>query len=198
MRKLFFIVLSAIALAACSTMAPAVNQRVATDLQALEFNSVASQYMERPTFVSLVRFDGKEPMLSIERDNYSSASYSTTLNYPNVQSDKSYLSISPEAAIELQPMLDKYREWREIAVADGDMIEKDIGQVSSPQGGRIELSFFSGNENNHYLVATFCMMACLHDSAFYFDAENVESLDLLLERFAADEIQPVDLDSKYN
>ena len=186
MRAIIYTVVAAMALSACTSVADAqASQRIGTELRAAGYNSLASSFFERPTFVTVVRLrDGD--VLNVERSDYTSGS--------------SNLSFTKEGAASARQIIDKYEEWREIALRDGDAFTKEIGRAASLMGSEMRLSFHSGSKEKHYLAATICsgaMSICADENSLYFDAENVARLDSLLEQFVAGEIEVTDYDGKY-
>lgn len=186
MKAIFCTVLAAMALSACTSV-PDVesSQRVDTELRAAAYNSLASSFLERPTFVTVVRLSDGD-VLNVERSDYTSGS--------------SNLSFTEEGAASARQIIDKYEEWREIALRDGDAFTKEIGRAASLMGSEMRLSFHSGSAEEHYLAAAICsgaMSVCAEENSIYFDAENVARLDALLAQFVAGEIEMTDYDSKY-
>ncbi len=57
--------------------------RLSSNLQAAEFNSVASRYLERPTFVNLETFSTNEKVLAVQMTTYGMDKYGNNTNSQN-------------------------------------------------------------------------------------------------------------------
>jgi len=184
MRLLSF-ALFCITLAGCTTIQQ--NTRLSTSLHAKEYNSIAAQYMDRPTFSEVEQMSDGETVLSVSIDNYGSAQSSLRFSKKHVQE---YLAF-----------IDKYSEWEQLAKSRGDAFTKEIGSASSwgnGMAGALKFTFHSGNSNVHFLSIAFCAAGtCLEDKALYFDAKNTTELKALLQNLKSGAIQLKDIDSVY-
>lgn len=161
--------------------------RVSSNLQAMEYNSVASDYRVRPTFVQLRENMGGDQVLVIKMDAY------------GTQDVEIY--IPPSAATKVLEFIEKYEEWESLARERGDMITKEIGEVPNFTGMKLQAKFHSGNEQSHYLVLQQCVWVCeLSDRSIsqYFDRRQAENLKGLLSDYLSGDIRPLDEDRVYN
>ncbi|MER2493391.1 hypothetical protein [Catenovulum sediminis] len=184
MRKLL-ILGCLIILSACATIEE--ETRIGSDLTAVQFNSIASSYLNRPTFVTLKKMSSGETVLGIEMDRYGST-----------KSTIHFLSNNVEIYINF---INKYLEWANIARNRGDAITKDIGMVETWSNGstaNIKFEMHSGNSKDHYLVLTFCAVgACLDEYSMFFDNKNAIKLIKLLQQFKNGGLKPVDINEIY-
>jgi hypothetical protein len=63
--------------------------------------------------------------------------------------------------------------------------------------GFLVFSFYSGNDQAHFLVIQIESLGVLVDGAQYYDEANATELKRLLLAFAADSLQHTDIDSVY-
>lgn len=198
----FALAICAIALVGCTTVQKSV--RVGTSLRAQEYNSVASRYMERPTFVSLEDMSDGRSVMMIQMETYA------------VPSTYSSLRLSPQAADALRnsqlrfvkeqvpgyiAAIDKFLEWAALAAQRKDAFTKEIGRVptwSNMGTGHLQFSFHSGNDQAHFLVIAFSAAGTtLDEQAQYFDVPNARELKRLLLAFASDSLRRTDIGSVY-
>lgn len=187
MKRLFSLVLLSI-LTGCATVQD--TTRISSDLEASEFNSIASQYMYRPTFVSIETLSSGEKILTINMKTYKVSQYgdSLVLRFSNQLVD-SYISF-----------VDKFLSWETLATERKDILEKEIGEedsLSSGMGGYLKFTFYSGNESSHYLAVALCSGLICLDNAHYYDRDNAIKLKQILEELKADNFKPNNLDNVY-
>jgi hypothetical protein len=194
MNRVLQTVLAATLLAAgCTTLA--ATTRLSSALRASEFNTVASAYMERPTFVSLESFSDKNTALKVEMDEYGTG-YDPLLKIATPHAtyfDKRYVA-------DYLALIDKYFEWEALAAQRGDLIERDVGGAKTwGVGGDIDLRFsiFSSSSANHLLVIERCAFGTCVDKALNLTRPNAAILRTLLTDFADGGIAPAELDSVY-
>ncbi|MCS0161615.1 hypothetical protein [Vibrio alginolyticus] len=190
MKRLLSVGLIAM-LAGCATIEK--ETRIPSTLKASEFNSVASLYMPKPTFVSYESFSSGENVLAVKMTTYGIDQYS------NSESTIRYSQAYAEKYIDL---IDKYLEWNKIALQRKDIVNKEIGREAAWTGGtdaELKFSFYSGNENSHFLAVSFCtMLICLDDKSHYYDAENAVKLKSLLEKLSVGSISQANVEDVYN
>ncbi len=178
---------------ACTTVSQ--ETRIATTLAASEFNGVASQYMERPTHVSLNTMSDGATTLFLELETYGRNIDPTTgVEMPYT------LTFDQRYVAEYLPLIDKYEEWAKTATARGDAIEKELGTAptwSQLGKGSLEFTFYSGNAADHYLVVDFCTPACSGQD-FNFNRANVSELRHLLVSLQAGALTQTNVDAVYN
>lgn len=160
--------------------------RISSNVQAMEYNSISANYLERPTFVKLRENMGGEQVLVITMDAYGT--------------ENADIYIPPSAAPEVLGFIEKYEEWEALARERGDMITRDIGEVPNFTGFRLKAEFHSGNEDRHFLVLSQCVWACgLSDggTSQYFSREQAKNLKSLLSDYISGDIQPTKEDEVY-
>ena len=134
--KFLSVLLSLFILVSCASV-----KRVPTNgLRVLEYNTVASQYMYRPTTVEIEKRNGPDDRLRIEYSKYGSEIAWVNFTKENVDA---YLSL-----------IDKYLAWEKTASARKDQLDKVIGEAPLWLGASLQFRFYSANENTHYLIIT--------------------------------------------
>lgn len=155
-------------LSACTTLEH--SDRISTQLTAKEFNSIASQYLSRPTFTSVERMSDKAKVLHVKMSMYNSK--------------ESNLYFLGGRGQEYANRIDKFLEWSALATKRGDALTKDIGKTSAwsnGPSGELKFVFHSGNSAIHFLAISFCAVGtCLDDQAMYFDASSAKELRRIL------------------
>ena len=191
MKKVGFALV--LALGACaSAMSATVDMPVDADVTASQFNSVASQYMERPTFVSVQKYPSGEVVMTIKRDDYGGKDRYGRDAATNVWFDVAGAKVILES-------IAKYREWNEQAKRERDIFVKEIAKTQTVKGGAVEAGFASGNADRHFLTLSFCAFGtCLSEDALFFTEEEVDDLEALLNDFVGGKVQPENVSSKYN
>lgn len=193
MRNLFLIALCAGAVA-CTTVSQQTS--IATPLRASEYNSIASRYLERPTYVTLQSMSDGAQVLRVTMDEYgygagASIGQDVALNYA-AAFDSRYVD-------QYLAHIAKYEEWAGLASQRGDMIEKEIGKAptwANMGTGKLRFEFFSSGLRDHYLVVGFCLTACVNERLM-FDRDDVAHLKKALLDLKAGKIQQLDVDSVY-
>lgn len=177
---------------ACTSIAK--ETRISSSLQAREFNSVASQYMERPTFLSLQNYSDGRTALVIDMDEYGvgSAGYEVAGDYS--------LRLDPAQADAYATLIDKYLEWESLASSRGDMIEKEIGRApaaGAQSPGEARFAIYSGAAGAHYLHTQFCAVgACIMD--MFFSRDDALELKRVLMAVKAGKVSHLNVDDVYN
>lgn len=173
-------------LTACATIQQ--STRLSTKLNAKEYNSIASNYMNRPTFTSVEKMSGGETVLTI-----SMKSYRSTSNVLRFQ--KKYVP-------EYLSLIQKYMDWEQLAKSRGDAFTKEIGRASSwgnALSGTLKFTFHSGNSNAHFLAVSFCATGtCLDNEALYFDKFNAIELSTLLKKLESETLRQNNIENIYN
>lgn len=181
MNKLLItiITLSALVIAGCAS--PTVESRLATDLSAYEFNNLTSQYMARPTFVTLESVDSLKIL------------HLTTNEYGKVGNDpqkvKHIFFTKPQVDGYIT-LIDKYLEWESLATERGDQVNKNIGNVDGHHN--LNFSFYSGNTNRHYLVIS-TVSGGVELWPTYFPKSEAVKLRELLMNFKENKLQKTDM-----
>jgi hypothetical protein len=198
MKTLLFSLAAVLALAACTTVEQ--STRISTDLKAMEFNSVATHYMEKPTFVSTRKMSDGSTFLVVHMDTYAPSHEVASLGLsPEATESLKYLEIcfSKENAAGYVGAIDKYLEWAALASARKDAFTKEIAQF--PAGGTATLlfTFHSGNDQEHFLVIGLTSSFGALDNGQCYDVSNAKKLRSLLLAFASDSLPETDIDSVY-
>ncbi len=180
-------------LTACIAQAFTVSKsdRVNTPLQACEFNSIASNYLPRPTSVALEVLSKKHEVLMVQMTPYARS---------NMFPDGYQIRLSKSKVPDYVALIEKFLQWSDMATERGDQFTKEIGQADSwRKRGKYKFTFHSGNASNHYLVITWVFMGTSTDeSSLCFNPENADILRQLLIDYSADKLTPTDIDSVYN
>ena len=189
MKKLLVVALSVV-LGACTTIKQSTN--VSSNLQAMEFNSVASQYMDRPTFVEFMNLSDGSEILNIKISTYGKGRYGDYSAHIGL--NKAYLE-------EDIALINKYFEWEIQAKSKGDIFTKEIGRARESTNGETKFTFHSGNASEHYLALSFCaktlLNTCLDEGALYFNVIDAKELVALLEKLKAGDIKQKNIDAAY-
>lgn len=171
----------------------ATETRVASRLHAQEFNSIASQYMERPTFLSLQTYSDGRSALVIDMDEYGvgPAGFEVAGDYA--------LRLDPAQVDSYVALIDKYLEWETLASTRGDMLDKEIGRApaaGAQSPGEARFAIFGGNVGANHLMTQFCAVgACINDM-FFTRADAGELKRVLLAPKAGD-VSHLNVDSVY-
>jgi hypothetical protein len=180
----------AFTLTACTSVSE--STRLSTGLEAVEFNSIASGYQPRPTFVSLEMMSDGEEVLAIQMDQYGTTQYQYGYDVHH------QFRMLPTAIPEYLAILDQYDRWRDTAIERGDAITREMGRAPAWHG-ELKFEFHSGNAQRHYLLVSICAVGtCLDDQALGFDAVNVDRLRTTLRRWQAGELESLDIGAIYN
>jgi hypothetical protein len=164
------------------------STRISSSIHAMQFNHVASKYMERPTFVSIEQMSDGESVLAVDMINYGPQQSSNRFSKKHVDT---YISL-----------IDKYLKWADLAKKNSDQLTKEIGDAptwANMSTGTLKFTFYSGNQFNHYLEISFCAVGtCLEDQSLYFDEDNAKKLKQLLSNFSSGKIDNIDTSKLYN
>lgn len=183
---LFFL---AVLLNGCATKID--SYRVISPVQAVEYNSISSQYEYRPTFADIVQFANGESMLVFSVSYFNP--FANSINGFALTQLPEYFAV-----------LEKFKRWVEVANRDGDMLDKPIHKFSEPlphYGGMyVEAKFYSGAIGLHYLTFTACtsgLVTQICNEPLAFRAEDTDLLENFLYDFAQGNLNKPD-ESKYN
>ena len=162
--------------------------RIRSDLVAKQFNSVNSQYADRPTFVDLSYAGSSKEVLSVHI-------------YP-FKGDSLHLMFPKKNVADYLKAIGKYFEWAKLAGERQDAFTKGIAVIPSVQGVSLNFTFHSGNEHTHFLTINLRssgpFKTDLPDSVQVYDETNAKKLRDLLELFAQGKLRPAtDIDSIY-
>lgn len=189
----FLSVVMAAALVACTTVS--AETRLSSALIASEFNEVGSQYMDRPTFVSVQSFSDGATALKVLMDEYGGG-YDPRLKMTTehvTYFDKRFVA-------DYLPLIDKYAEWEALAVTRGDLIDREVGRARTwGNGADVDLRFnlHSASAERHLLVIERCALGTCLDKALHLTKDNAAILRALLVDFAAGKVTQQNVDSIY-
>lgn len=155
----------------CAGALSTQKQRIDTELQVLEFNDIASRYMERPTFVYQSSMVSGPNILLVEIDPYGAYGESVGKIY---RADEADIIIA---------IIDKYLSWEQMARENRDIINKEIGTIKGMTGMPQKASIYSANAASHYLTIETCTFgACGEDNyPHVMDRENATTLKALVK-----------------
>ena len=156
---------------------------ISYDLQVREFNTLASSYLPRPTFIN-IQEKKKADRLFIRVD------FIRPTESKRVSGTMNRIGFSEKRIYEYIAAIDKYLSWEEVARADGDIFEKRIAKILSHKSAYNYFEFHSGNATNHFLSINTpdTSLLALTDvnefnkkpPDFVFDRENALALKALL------------------
>src|SRR6218665_1476884 len=112
-----FLALTLLLISICACTSVQQSTRLSTNLYAKEYNSVASKYMDRPTFSSVEQMSDGETVLAISIDTYGTA--------------QNTLRLSKKHVNEYINLINKYFEWEKLAKSRKDAFTKEIGKAST-------------------------------------------------------------------
>lgn len=166
------------------------QNRVSSQLQVKEFNSLASKYYSRPTFVAVNLLNTGKKSLLIQVDPYRPRQYDV----------KSMMSFGEDYANQYITLIDKYLEWENKASQRGDQFEKKIGSVDDGTGILdLTFKFYSGNAYNHFLVISNCDIFCVETSDHhYYDKNNALILKDLIKQLKNGQLKVNKISDVYN
>lgn len=179
--------------AACTTVSS--ETRLASPFKASEFNDVTSQYLERPTFLSIQSFSDGNTALKVLMDEYGTG-YSATLGVVTEHAtyfDQRYVPT-------YLPLIDKYLEWETLARERGDLIEREIGSTKTwGSAGDIDMKFsiYSASQSLHLLVVQACVLGTCTEKALHLSRPNVEKFRGVLADFGRGDIGNISDDAVY-
>lgn len=181
MKKVFIISLIVLIVSGCKATSDIGVKpvRIQSTINASQFNEFASQYLERPTWVSYAEYQTIPNRVYIQFRGYG-------------DQDSSRLFFMQDRVDEYFVMIDKYLDWEAKATDRGDILEqKELGKVDAVAGVKLKFSFYSGNSTNHYLVIEEGLLGS-YNFAMVFDKSNTMTLRKLFEEFKADRISAPD------
>jgi hypothetical protein len=158
------------------------EQRIPTKVSLMTYNSLASTYMERPTFATLYTYKD-ESYIRVEAKTYGTK-YTKSLG---AYDEKMIVRISLTQTSDFISAIDKYLKWNDLAIKNKDIIEKPISQTETIQfiwmDAYTKFGFYSGSATSHYLTMTNCTIVGLtpdmcKDS--YVDKKNALNLKELI------------------
>ncbi len=183
MFKRLLLTISLLLLTACNTTLNTKQTNIPLTFKASAYNSIANQYIERPTFASMFTKENGNNWINIIMETYGKNEIGlNSISIAFLQSE------IPNYVLHI----DKYLEWESKASKDGDIIKKKIGSAKT-SAFSIDFTFFSGNSSAHYLS-----IGMPGTTPQYFSRTNAEKLKELLIEFKNGNLKPIDLNTKYN
>jgi len=203
MKPFLLIILALFFLGGCTTVEH--STRISTTLQAMEFNSVASRYMDRPTFVNVAKMSDGRSVLTVRMDTYGVPQSLKTMKMApalaetmkNVQ-----ITFSRENVAGYINAIDKFVEWAELATNRNDAFTKEIASVPTwANGGKnstlpLKFGFHSGNDQQHFLTVCYGGTLANLDNQF-FTISGAKKLRQLLLAFSSDSLRQTNIDDVY-
>ncbi len=162
--------------------------RVRSDLVAKRFNTITSEYSDRPTFVEVAFTRTGKEVLSVQINPY--------------KGDALYVMFLKKNVPEYLKAIDKYLEWAALARERKDAFTKEIAVVPTAQGVSLKFTFHSGNESAHFLNINLrsggLVKIDVPELAEVYDEANAKKLRDMLKAFADGKLAPsTDIDSIY-
>lgn len=177
-------VLSFLFLTGCATLESKV--RVTSNLRIYEFNDLSSQYMARPTFVSVLNYSNKK-LLHVSTNEYGKVGY---------EPEKvNHIYFSQSNVDKYITLIDKYLNWESIAIERNDLLDKQIGEAEGHHP--LLFTLYSSNAKNHYLVIT-TNTGVVNMWPTYFPRQEALNLRILLLNFKANKFDNIDANEFYH
>jgi hypothetical protein len=159
------------------------EQRIPTKVSLMTYNSLASAYMERPTFATLYTYKD-ESYIRVEAKTYGTEH----VKYLGTIDKKMLVRISSTQTRDFINAIDKYLKWNDLAIKNKDIVEKTISQTETIQFMKLfdsytKFGFYSGSATSHYLTITNCTIASLIPDMCidsYIDKKNALNLKELI------------------
>ena len=164
---------------ACTTVE--TSSRISTKLTAVQFNHVASAYLERETSAELWKASNGATMLHITFAKYG-------------QGRGGAIFVKGNSA-QYSGQLEKFFEWVRLADERNEMLTKEIGRSPTwvPGGsGNLRFTFHSASVGNHVLQMTTCTVICIEETAVTVNTIGARELQRLLLDLDAGKLQGVD------
>lgn len=184
--KKSLLLIAMLAITACTTLKQ--STRLSSEVQAVEFNSITSSYLVRPTFAQIDELTNGGVNLVIKMSMYDGR--------------EAAVAVGKQYVADNIVMIEKFLDWETKATSRGDQFTKEIGTVVSWVNDNADISnkyeFHSGNVSNHYLVIASCALGQCLDKALFFDSAQARKLKGLLEQFQANELGQKNIDQIYN
>lgn len=184
MKQIYLLVI-VLTLGACTTIQKSTN--IPSTVQAYEYNSIASQYLARPTFLRIDNLTNGNNNLLVMMNMYNGQVASFAVERKNV--DENIKAIV------------KFLEWERLARERGDIFTKQIAEVVSWKNDGADISnryeFHSGNEKNHYLEISSCALGICMEKVLFFTPSEAMHLINTLENFKAGKITKTEIDTVY-
>ena len=183
MNKISWLIILLIITGCVSTQ---TNRRIATELKTSDFNSLASNFMFRPTSVEYIQYNNDDEYLIVKSSLFGT--------------DSSALFFGKRFSDDYINAIEKYMEWHGTAIARRDMITREISTIDSGMSDlQYKFSLHSGNESNHYLMVETCTLFCMSELTQYYDFDNASTLSELIKKFRDGVLTPLDdLSEVYN
>lgn len=174
----------------CSTISE--KTRVSSNLNGRIFNSVASTYTERPTFVSIEKMSDGAEVLNISVKRIYKDEYGIEVI------ENRFLK---EHIGDYVALIDKYVEWEALALKRGDIFTKDIGRAKiwgNMSEVELTFAFHSSSANSHYLYLRHCRLGpCNPNSDVVFDLDSAKKLSEMLKDFQSGKLKQADISGVY-
>lgn len=163
----------------CTTIESTSN--VYSTISALQFNRVASAYLERETSVDLLKTSDGVAVLNISYAMYGQGRGGVFFVKGNAQQYSAYI--------------DKFLEWAKIAEGRNEELTKEIGRAPTwlPGGsGTLRFTFHSASTQNHVLQISTCTIICIDETVLTLNAINARKLQQLINDFDQGRLRSTD------
>ncbi|MFT6585328.1 MAG: hypothetical protein ACJAUY_001613 [Cognaticolwellia sp.] len=187
-----------VTLTGCAMTAADINlqeARVETNVGIAEYNSIASKYLNKPTFAKVMR------MNTLKGDTivYRADAYDSNCNKYGCSQSTLEFKVNERDLPAVFTAIDKYEAWNKQAIEKEDSITKKIITFESSYNTSIdyEYSFHSGNSTNHFLVIKTCSFAGCADSGVYLNDKSVTQLKTELIKFKSGEFSNFNKEASY-
>lgn len=205
MKRIILILISLSICGCVSMVVPKYTEtRFSTDIKLSTFNSVLSQFVTRPTFAKFTDFENPEltDAIYIQADGFG-GSYNSMIGYTK---NTLSLEINKLTANYMVNAIDKYLKWEVKAAEKRDLLSKLILITPAVERSNMkyqwEISFYSGNETNHYMLFKMCMLSSVIGKTcgidIYIDKVNVLKLKSLINNYMNNKLDLSNRSESYN
>ena len=174
-----------IMLAFCSTFVGCTTvestAKVSTKLTAMQFNRVASAYLERETSTELWKTSDGATMLHVTFALYGQGRGGAIFVKGNMQQYTAHI--------------EKFLEWARLAEVRNEALTKEIGRAPTwvpGSSGNLRFTFHSASTRTHVLHITTCTIICIDETALVLNSVGARELQRLLVDFDEGRLRVVD------
>jgi len=186
MKKILFATLLTASFAFSAPASAKEKIRLDASFKIMEFNSAASDYMERPTFLELIVRKKKPEQLYILSDFIKKSDTGIAMG------GYEFTSLSATAIDDYIAAIDKYFAWHKIASQDGDIIDKEIAKAMGRKKSlKVKFGFYSANAQSHYLTLQTCAVGTCMEPTMVLDYKNAQALKDTLLTWKAGNLQGI-------
>jgi hypothetical protein len=172
--------------------------RVSTTLSAREYNSIYSNYAERPTWVKIQDLSDGNTILAIEMEHYG---YNPTATYSPENLSPRRINFDSRCTDQYISLIEKFLEWEKKAQSRKDAFTKTIGKAPSWSHigtSNLRFTFHSGNESSHLLAVSLDTGISGTTNDLFFDKRDAVELRNLLLKMQSGKINQSSISEVYN